>query len=98
MPRSPKPHTSRRAAPIVHTMKASEFKAKCLVVMDEVQARRVEVVVTKRGKPVAKLVPVDEAPATSAFGFMRGTVVAHDDLVAPDDESWREVDDPLDER
>jgi prevent-host-death family protein len=87
----------RAAAPIVHTMKASEFKAKCLVVMDEVQARRVEVIVTKRGKPVAKLVPVDDAPA-GAFGFMRGTVVAHADLVAPDDDAWRETSDPLDER
>ena len=87
----------RPTVPIARVMKASEFKAKCLDVMDEVQARRVEVIVTKRGKPVAKLVPVDQAPA-AAFGFMRGTVVAHGDLVAPDEDAWREVTDPLDER
>ena len=37
---------------------AGEFKARCLKLMDEVQATGEEVVITKRGKPVAKLVPV----------------------------------------
>jgi prevent-host-death family protein len=41
------------------TMAAGKFKAQCLAVMDEVQAKRVPVVVTKNGKPVAKLVPLD---------------------------------------
>jgi len=40
-------------------MPAGQFKAKCLAVMDEVQAKRVPVLVTKNGKPVAKLVPLD---------------------------------------
>ena len=39
---------------------AGEFKAKCLQVIDEVQRLRMQVVITKRGKPVAKLVPLDE--------------------------------------
>ena len=41
------------------TMAAGKFKATCLAVMDEVQAKREPVVLTKNGKPVAKLVPVD---------------------------------------
>jgi len=43
----------------MRTMPAGQFKAKCLAVMDEVQAKRVPVLVTKNGKPVAKLVPLD---------------------------------------
>jgi len=41
------------------SMPAGEFKNKCLAVMDEVQAKCESVIITKHGKPVAKLVPVD---------------------------------------
>ena len=41
------------------TMQAGEFKARCLKVMDQVQKTREPLVITKRGKPVAKLVPAD---------------------------------------
>jgi prevent-host-death family protein len=51
----------------MRTMKASEFKAKCLQVLDEVQATGVPVRVTKRGKTVAKLVPGDAAPQETAL-------------------------------
>ncbi len=43
----------------MRTMAAAKFKAQCLAVMDEVQAKREPVLVTKNGKPVAKLVPLD---------------------------------------
>ncbi len=43
----------------MRTMAAGKFKAQCLAVMDEVQAKREPVLVTKNGKPVAKLVPLD---------------------------------------
>ena len=41
----------------MQTLKASEFKAKCLKLMDEVQKTGDEIVITKNGKPVSKLVP-----------------------------------------
>jgi prevent-host-death family protein len=41
----------------IKTMPAGVFKARCLAVMDEVQSKRQSVIITKRGKPVAKLVP-----------------------------------------
>lgn len=64
------------------TMPAGEFKAKCLEVMDQVQAKSESIVITKRGKPVARLVPVD--PATDDFyGFMRGKVTILGDIVRP---------------
>lgn len=64
------------------TMPAGEFKARCLRVMEEVKKYRTPVVITKKGKPVAKLVPVDE-PADDVFGCMAGTVEIRGDVEAP---------------
>jgi prevent-host-death family protein len=66
---------------------AGEFKAKCLQVIDEVQRLRMQVVITKRGKPVAKLVPLDEHPE-SFIGSMKGTMEIIGDIVAPIDVNW----------
>ncbi|HEY9721345.1 MAG TPA: type II toxin-antitoxin system Phd/YefM family antitoxin [Oscillatoriaceae cyanobacterium] len=65
---------------------AAEFKAKCLQLMDEVEARHVPIVITKRGKPIARLVPYEEA--ASPFGFMKGSVTILGDIVAPTGERW----------
>lgn len=66
---------------------AGEFKARCLKLMDEVQATRRPLVITKRGKPVAKLVPVeDEVP--SLFGRLKGTVTIHGDIISPIEQDW----------
>jgi prevent-host-death family protein len=64
------------------TMGAGAFKTNCLAVMDEVQAKRVTVVITKRGKPVAKLVPV-EIKSDDLFGFLQGKVTIVGDVVSP---------------
>jgi prevent-host-death family protein len=66
---------------------AGEFKAKCLKLMDRVQQERREIVVTKHGKPVAKLVPYDET-ATDIFGYLQGSVSRYGDLISPLDEVW----------
>ncbi len=67
-------------------MAAGAFKANCLAVMDEVQAKRETVVITKHGtkhgKPVAKLVPV-ESQSDDIFGFLRGKVTITGDVVTP---------------
>jgi prevent-host-death family protein len=63
-------------------MSAGVFKAHCLAVMDEVQARRETVVITKRGKPVAKLVPVTEK-TDDIFGFLKGKIEITGDVVSP---------------
>ncbi|NYF77780.1 type II toxin-antitoxin system Phd/YefM family antitoxin [Granulicella arctica] len=66
----------------MRTMAAAKFKATCLAVMDEVEKKREPVVITKNGKPVAKLVPI--ATATDPiFGFMRGKGVIVGDIVTP---------------
>ena len=66
---------------------AGEFKAKCLRLLDEVQRTRKEIVVTKRGKPVARLVPLAE-PTSALFGNMRGTAVILGDIISPIDVKW----------
>lgn len=63
-------------------MPAGKFKAQCLAVMDEVQKKRQAVVITKRGKPVAKLVPV-EPQQDDIFGFMKGKIKIKGDIVKP---------------
>jgi prevent-host-death family protein len=67
---------------------AGEFKAKCLKLMDEVRDQGKEIVITKRGKPVAKLVPVGEAKRPPLFGCMKGTVEILGDIVGPFHEEW----------
>ena len=69
------------------TVPAGEFKAKCLKLMDEVNKTGEEIVVTKRGKPVVKLVPVG-AKAKSFFGALKGTVHIHGDIIGPFHEDW----------
>jgi prevent-host-death family protein len=63
-------------------MAAGEFKAQCLSVMDEVRQTGEAVLITKRGKPVAKLVPADN-PVDDVFGFMTGRVKIVGDIVGP---------------
>jgi len=67
---------------MVKKIAAGSFKVHCLAVMDEVRAKRETVVITKRGKPVAKLVPVEEQ-TDDLFGFLRGKVTIVGDVVSP---------------
>ena len=64
------------------TMAAGEFKARCLRVMDGVQSTREAVVITKNGKPVAKLVPADE-PNNDVFGCLVGEIEILGDIESP---------------
>lgn len=66
---------------------AGRFKATCLKVLDEVAAKRTPVVVTKRGKPVARLVPFDEEPPP-LFGRLRGTGTIKGDIISPLEDEW----------
>jgi prevent-host-death family protein len=66
----------------VKEMPAGEFKAQCLAVMDKVQQTGEPVLITKHGKPVAKLVPAPSAP-DDIFGYMTGKVRIVGDIVGP---------------
>ena len=82
----------RRAAG-VRTMKASEFKAKCLKLMDEVAETGEEIVITKNRRPVAKLTPLKQRPKT-LFGVDRGRIEILGDIVSPMPAEW--YTDPVD--
>lgn len=66
---------------------AGEFKAKCLRLMDEVQQSKTPLVVTKHGKPVVTVLPFDEA-RPFPFGYMKGRISIHGDIVGPTGERW----------
>jgi prevent-host-death family protein len=70
---------------------ATTFKAKCLELMDRVAERRATYVITKRGKPVAKLVPADPPQRKSVFGCMAGQMDFVGDLDRPawTEEEWK---------
>lgn len=70
---------------VMQKIAASAFKARCLAVLDEVAASGEEVVITKRGREVARLLPVSEPPT------LRGSVaynVPDEELISPLDEPW----------
>lgn len=62
---------------------AAAFKARCLELMDRVRESGAEFVVTKHGRPVARLVPYEDSGAKSLFGSMKGTVLKFDRPLDP---------------
>ena len=71
----------------MQTIKASEFKEKCLNIMDQVNQSGEEIVITKNGKPVSILKPYRVVQA-SIFGLHKGKIQSKDDLIAPLDTVW----------
>ncbi len=71
------------------TIKASEFKARCLKLMDEVAENGEEIVITKNGRPTARLVAYREKRRTP-FGRDRDIIEIHGDIVAPMPAEWFE--------
>jgi prevent-host-death family protein len=83
-------------------MGAADFKAHCLRVMEEVRRTRRPVTITKRGVPIAKLVPADP-PAPFKLGTLAGRLTSTDDLIEPaftaaewaeNDREWDELNAP----
>ncbi len=68
-------------------IQAGDFKARCLQLMDEVKEKHISITITKYGKPVARLVPVDNTPV-DFFGCLKNTVIIRQDIIAPIDEEW----------
>ena len=81
-----KPHGPR-------TIKASEFKARCLKLMDEVAETGDEIVVTKNGVPTARLIPYRQKPG-NWFGADRDIIQILGDIVSPIDVEWEAMTNP----
>ncbi len=73
---------------------AGDFKARCLALMEEVRDRRGEYIITKRGAPIARLVPIDMV-RRPLLGSMTGTVRTLGDLITPIDEPWDALEVPI---
>ena len=71
----------------VRTIKASEFKARCLKLMDEVAESGEEIVITKHGRPVSKLAPYRKKPKT-LFDIDRDRIEILGDIAEPIDVEW----------
>ena len=85
--------TEATGPPGPRTIKASEFKAKCLKLMDEVAESGEEIVITKNGRPVSRLAPYRKKP-TSWFGIDRGRIEILGDITEPIDVEWEAESDP----
>lgn len=61
---------------------AGKFKAECLKIMDEVQQKKIHIIITKRNIPVAEMVPIEDKKRPS-FGWMKGTGHVLGDIIIP---------------
>jgi prevent-host-death family protein len=73
--------------PAAMTIPVSEFKARCLGLLDQVASRRLRLIITKRGKPVARVEPAD-SDAVDVYGCLEGRVKIKGDLTEPLDVQW----------
>lgn len=81
-----KPNSRIAAVRASREIAAGEFKAKCLAIIDQVGETGQEVIITKRGKPTAKLIPFEAQSVDSLFGRLKGIVEIvgdPDDLIKP---------------
>ena len=79
---------SRRRAPSRSRVGAAEFKARCLELIDHVNEARTEYIVTRHGRPVARLGPVEHPGVTSPLGVMTGTLLKYEHPYDPIDAAW----------
>jgi prevent-host-death family protein len=87
---TPEPQPDKRSIDTgqPRTIPAGEFKAKCLKLMDEVAETREPIIITKFGKPVAQMIPIEEK-RVELFGAMRGTVLWEGDIISPlGEDAW----------
>lgn len=78
-----KPSSSSRSS-----VGSADFKARCLELIDHVKEARAEYIVTRHGKPVARLVPVEAEQQGSPLGSMKGTVLKYERPFDPVPAIW----------
>jgi prevent-host-death family protein len=70
-----------------HEIPAGYFKIHCLQLIDEVSQKRLPIIITKHGKPMAKLMPINQEQA-SLFGCLKNSVVIVSDIIEGTGEAW----------
>ncbi|MCF7969098.1 MAG: type II toxin-antitoxin system Phd/YefM family antitoxin [Methylococcaceae bacterium] len=76
----------------MRTIQASEFKARCLALMDSVASTGEVWVVTKNGRPVAELRPYSGGRVDSPFGMHRSVQILRDIISPIEDAEWKALD------
>jgi prevent-host-death family protein len=71
-----------------HVIAAGKFKAECLKEIDHVQQTGESLIVTKRGKPIVKIIPIINPNEGSFFGCMKDTLTISGDITLPIEQSW----------
>jgi prevent-host-death family protein len=71
------------------SIKAGNFKAQCLQLMDEVNEKHISITITKHGKPVARLIPIEDT-AVNFFGCLKNSVSIQKGILEPIDVKWEE--------
>ncbi len=74
------------------TTSVAEAKAGLSSLLREVEQRRTEITLVRRGVPVARLVPMEQPKGVVGFGWMAGTVTELGDIVGPSGEAWEVAD------
>jgi prevent-host-death family protein len=69
------------------TIPAGEFKAKCLALLDDVAQTNEKIIITKYGKPVAQVVPLDIIPEDKN-NPLKNSILFENDIISPSGENW----------
>lgn len=85
---SKKPVTAAKTQHTPESIPASQAKTHLLELLNTVDIKGESVIITKRGRPVAKLVPIEKAPPRRIFGYMKGSVKITGDIVGPEPDIW----------
>lgn len=72
----------------LRSVSVSDFKAHCLQYLEQASSLKIECVVTKRGKPIAKLIPIESQSPSLEFGSMRGSGSIKGDVIDPINTDW----------
>lgn len=73
---------------VKETIPVSQLKARCSEVLDRVERHKQSLIVTRRGRPIARLVPFENDASPELYGSLRGTVRFHGDVIEPIDVEW----------
>jgi prevent-host-death family protein len=76
------------SAKIQESASIADAKANFSSIINTVERSRAEVIVMRRGTPVAKIVPFDQTVPSTGYGWMRGSVRELGDIVGPTGEEW----------
>ncbi len=83
-----KPALATRAIRTPESIPASKAKTHLLELLNTVDRKGESVIITKRGRPVAKLVPIEQTAPRRIFGWMKGSGTITGDVVGPEPDIW----------